>query len=634
MTPTVTPTYAGVDNGDGTITDSQTGLMWEKKSEDSSIHNRYSGYTWSSSGTAPDGTAFTVFLATLNTPPCFAGHCDWRLPKSAGEAPYLSGEPAEFESIQTAPCSGSRDPCVAPAFNAGCTGGCTVTSCSCTQTSYYWSSSTYGNPGYAWIVGFYNGGEHTVSGKMDANYVRAVRGGPSGPTPTPTDTPTPTVTSIPLTGALFSYTGTEQTWVVPSGVTSIDVDVRGAEGGAGDITTPGGKGGRVETTLTVTPGETLYVYVGGQGGDLVPPNTAGFGGFNGGGPGGIDDVDGNGPARGGGGASEIRRGGNTPENRVAVGGGGGGAECCQDGNGGDGGGTTGAAGGTSGGSSPGGGGTQTTGGSGGNNGAPGIFWQGGTGGNGNRAGGGGGGGWYGGGGGGGAGLGSGGGGGSSYPPAATHTAGFQSGNGYVSITYITQALSGTPTVTPMSTVMSTPTETPTYVALVDNGDGTITDPNTGLMWEKKSDDGSIHDWDNQYSWSSSGTAPDGTAFTVFLATLNMPPCFAGHCDWRLPKSGGNWPPGSSGEPAELESILAAPYPCGVQPCVSLVFNTGCTSGCTVTGCSCTQSTGYYSSTTSAWHPDFAWTVFFNSGLVEDSGEKIYSTYVRAVRGGL
>jgi hypothetical protein len=39
----------------------------------------------------------------------------------------------------------------------------------------------------------------------------------------------------------------------------------------------------------------------------------------------------------------------------------------------------------------------------------------------------------------------------------------------------------------------------------DNGDGTISDLNTGLMWEKKSDDGSIHDKDDVHSWSGTGT---------------------------------------------------------------------------------------------------------------------------------
>jgi hypothetical protein len=34
----------------------------------------------------------------------------------------------------------------------------------------------------------------------------------------------------------------------------------------------------------------------------------------------------------------------------------------------------------------------------------------------------------------------------------------------------------------------------------DNGDGTITDNTTGLMWEKITDDGSIHDVNNVYTW--------------------------------------------------------------------------------------------------------------------------------------
>ena len=34
---------------------------------------------------------------------------------------------------------------------------------------------------------------------------------------------------------------------------------------------------------------------------------------------------------------------------------------------------------------------------------------------------------------------------------------------------------------------------------------TITDVNTGLMWEKLSDDGSIHDKDNAYSWTNAFT---------------------------------------------------------------------------------------------------------------------------------
>jgi hypothetical protein len=83
-----------------------------------------------------------------------------------------------------------------------------------------------------------------------------------------------------------------------------------------------------------------------------------------------------------------------------------------------------------------------------------------------------------------------------------------------------------------------------------NGDGTLTDYDTGLQWEQKTNDGSVHDASNYYAWSDSASgAPDGPAFTVFLGTLNdgvgastgtglaglvTAVCFAGHCDWRLP----------------------------------------------------------------------------------------------------
>jgi len=243
----------------------------------------------------------------------------------------------------------------------------------------------------------------------------------------------------------FDFLGSPQTWVVPSNVTSITVDVRGAQGGgnASAPTPQGGKGGRAQTTLAVTPGETLVIYVGGRGGDLdfSGPNTAGPGGFNGGGAGGIDNVDFNAAAGGGGGASDIRQGGNGLTSRVVVAGGGGGAECCSGAIGGDGGGTTGMSGGTVGGSEPGGGGTQSAGGAGGTgcngNGSSGSVGQGGVGGNGNRAGGGGGGGYYGGGGGGGCTFGSGGGGGSSYSAGqgTIHTQGYQTGAGQVVIAY-------------------------------------------------------------------------------------------------------------------------------------------------------------------------------------------------------
>jgi hypothetical protein len=77
-----------VDNLDGTVTDTLTGLQWEKKANSDNSqnladpHDADNYYTWSVTGEAADGTVFTAFLATLNNT-CFAGHCDWRLPTRA-----------------------------------------------------------------------------------------------------------------------------------------------------------------------------------------------------------------------------------------------------------------------------------------------------------------------------------------------------------------------------------------------------------------------------------------------------------------------------------------------------------------------------------------------------------------------
>src|SRR5206468_905681 len=65
------------------------------------------------------------------------------------------------------------------------------------------------------------------------------------------------------------------------------------------------------------------------------------------------------------------------------------------------------------------------------------------------------------------------------------------------------------------------------LAYVDNGDGTVTDVNTGLTWEKQSNgDGSVHDMSNAYTWDQ--------AFLGHVAILNTGTGFAGHTDWRVP----------------------------------------------------------------------------------------------------
>lgn len=119
-----------------------------------------------------------------------------------------------------------------------------------------------------------------------------------------------------------SYTGAAQTYVVPAGVTSLLVDVIGAGGGAGRSGAAGGKGVRVQTTITVTPAETLDIYVGGAGHSA----STGTGGFNGGGAGGaVGSIFGG----GGGGASDIRRSGT----KLVIAAGGGGSSLLSGGNG-------------------------------------------------------------------------------------------------------------------------------------------------------------------------------------------------------------------------------------------------------------------------------------------------------------
>jgi hypothetical protein len=121
----------------------------------------------------------------------------------------------------------------------------------------------------------------------------------------------------------------------------------------------------------------------------------------------------------------------------------------------------------------------------------------------------------------------------------------------------------------------------TLAYAVDNLNGTITDTNTGLMWEKLSDDGTIHDKDNVYTWDN--------AFAVKIATLNGGGGFAGHTDWRVPNI------------KELQSIVnyEIPFP---GPTVAAAFNTGCVATCTVNTCSCTVGDYHWSSSTYAGLP--------------------------------
>jgi trimeric autotransporter adhesin len=241
----------------------------------------------------------------------------------------------------------------------------------------------------------------------------------------------------------FSYTGSVQTYTVPSGIVSLALDVRGAQGGNFSGHGNGGLGGRVVCTLAVTSGQVLQVYVGQQAGvSTCGSGSAGGSNSGGGAQGGNGATSGCGGS-GGGGSSDVRTiAGSTTtslNSRLVVGaGGGGGAWACGSEAGGAGGGLTGGLGenfcSSYSLSNNGGPGTPTAAGAAGNLASAGSF---GAGGNAYTSyyGGGGGGGWYGAGG-----AYSGGGcGGSSYAggagvTGATMTSGYTTGNGVVIIT--------------------------------------------------------------------------------------------------------------------------------------------------------------------------------------------------------
>ena len=258
-----------------------------------------------------------------------------------------------------------------------------------------------------------------------------------------------TQTSGANTVVTCSYTGAVQAYTVPTGVSSVTLDVRGAQGGT-EIDSGGG-GGEESGTLSVNPGEVLTILVGGQGGG-GGFYTGGSGGYGGGGSGGTGGVY---AGAGGGGGSFVF---DDSNNLVLAAGGGGGAgnesflgySNVGDG-GGDDGGTATAPGGGSGATQGGPGGGGSGGGDsgvGGSGSGP-AFWNSnsgnpspGTGGGGagsTYGGGGGGGGYFGGGGGDEEGGGGGAGFASGQITNAGQNNGVQSGNGVVTITYLSKA---------------------------------------------------------------------------------------------------------------------------------------------------------------------------------------------------
>jgi hypothetical protein len=120
----------------------------------------------------------------------------------------------------------------------------------------------------------------------------------------------------------------------------------------------------------------------------------------------------------------------------------------------------------------------------------------------------------------------------------------------------------------------------------DNGDGTVTDTLTGLMWQQATPV-LVMDW--------------ATAKSYCATTLRQ----GGHADWRLP--------------AKIELLSLAdygmPYP---GPAINTTYFPG------------TQANFYWTSTPLAGSSDNAWNINFNAGWANPN-DLLSKNYVRCVR---
>lgn len=121
------------------------------------------------------------------------------------------------------------------------------------------------------------------------------------------------------------------------------------------------------------------------------------------------------------------------------------------------------------------------------------------------------------------------------------------------------------------------------MSYTDNGNGTVIDNNTGLMWQQQ-DDGITRSWDE------AGT---------YCGSLNL----GGKTGWRLP--------------SKKELITLVDYSIALRPAINAVFTN-------------TKQSNYWSSTPYAEYPWGAWVVQFFDGAVYGYFQN--DVYVRCVRG--
>ena len=137
------PSYT--NNGDGTVADNVTGLMWQREDDDTPR-------IWDDAISYCEGLILNNDDQWTISDPNASGakHVDWRLPSKK-----------ELMSIVD---YGSFSPSIGTFFPN-------------TEASIYWSSTTYAsNSSWAWFVSFY-GGVNYANDKSNSYFVRCVRGG-------------------------------------------------------------------------------------------------------------------------------------------------------------------------------------------------------------------------------------------------------------------------------------------------------------------------------------------------------------------------------------------------------------------------------------------------------------------------
>ena len=141
ITPT-TPDTRFIDNGDGTVTDKQTNLIWMR----CALGQTRDGSTCT--GSAATYTWQQALLVAADT--TFAGSSAWQLP-----------DIKQLTSIVEESCYG-------PAIN--------LNIFPTTTSENFWTASPYANYNdFAWGVSFNHGNDDYGSSKDDSHYVRLVR---------------------------------------------------------------------------------------------------------------------------------------------------------------------------------------------------------------------------------------------------------------------------------------------------------------------------------------------------------------------------------------------------------------------------------------------------------------------------